>query len=245
MVIQLHGLSQRGRPLAKAHRWLSPLALVLVLAGLFTMNTTHNMLPLRAASPSTTIWLQVMDSCQQALPGANFKLVAPDGTNVKAGPSAGTHRVTVVSGTCPLQRGNCQTVPTGCVSWLITPPTSGIATYTIQENPTWDATDGFYENPPEAAAFTGFVPCNGGSACQTENATFTVDSKGVVSGATTNIYPDGTTTRYPASGTFSGTQTDPFVFHNFGLGNGSCDGDNDKDDHLTGTPSTHCDNDHD
>jgi hypothetical protein len=29
------------------------------------------------------------------------------------------------------------------------------------------------------------------------------------------------------------------------LGNGSCDGDGDADDHLTGSPSVHCDNDHD
>jgi hypothetical protein len=209
------------------------------------MNTLLNTLPLHAASSSTTIWLQVMDSCKQALPGAHFTLVAPNGSKIQAGPSAGTKRVTVSSGTCPLQRGNCQAVPTGCVSWHLTPPTSGVATYTIKEHSTWDATDGLYENPPGATAFTGFVPCNGGSACQRERATFTVDSHGVVRGTTTNIYPDGTSTMYPSGGTFSGTQTDPIVFHNFQLGNGSCDGDHDKDDHLTGSPSSHCDNDHD
>jgi hypothetical protein len=245
MMTKLHVLSKRGRPFAKVHRWLSPLALVLVLGSLFAMNINHNTLQVHAASSSKRIWLQVIDSCKQALPGANFKLITPNGTKFNAGPSAGTHRVTVSSGTCPSQRGNCQRVPTGCVSWLITPPTSGVATYTIQEYPTWDATDGFYENPRGATAFTGFVPCNGGSACQRESATFTVNTNGVVSGTTKNIYPDGKITMYPSGGTFSGTQTDPIVFHNFQLGNGSCDKDNDKDDHLTGSPSTHCDNDHD
>jgi hypothetical protein len=237
--------SKQGKPF-KVHFWLSPLALTLVLAGLFAYATTHNAQPIHAASPSTRVWLQVMDSCQQALPGANFTLVTSKGKKVNAGPSAGTKRVTVgSSGSCPLQRGNCQAVSTGCVSWLITPPSSGVATYTIKEHSKWDAADGFYENPPGATAFTGFVPCNGGSACQTESAKFTINAKGVVSGVTTNIYPDGASTQYPSTGTFSGTQTDPIVFHNFQLGNGSCDGDNDKDDHLTGTPSSHCDSDHD
>ncbi len=244
MMKKLPLFSKQGRSF-KIHRWFSPLALVLVLAGLFAINTTHNTPLLHAAGPSTKIWLQVMDSCKQALPGANFTLITPNGTKVNAGPSAGTKRVTVSSGSCPLQRGNCLTVPTGCVSWLITLPTSGVAIYTIKERPTWDATDGFYENPLGATAFTGFVPCNGGSACQKESATFTVNANGVVSGTTTNIYPDGKSTMYPSGGTFSGTQTDPIVFHNFQLGNGSCDGDKDSDDHLTGSPSSHCDSDHD
>src|SRR2546422_1342729 len=169
------------------------------------MNTSHTVLQVHAAGSSTRIWLQVMDSCKQALPSANFTLVTPNGKTVNAGPSAGTKRVTVSSGTCPLQRGNCLTVPTGCVSWLISPPTSGVATYTIKEHPTKDATDGFNENPPGATAFTGFVPCDGGSACQKESAKFTINASGVVSGITTT---------YPSGGTFSGTQTDPFVFHN-------------------------------
>ena len=238
---KLHVLSKRGKPFAKVHHWLSPLALALVLGGLFAMNTTHNAMQVHAAGP-VTIWLQVMDSCKQALPGANFTLVAPDGTKIGAGKSAGTSRVTVSSGTCPLQRGNCLAVPTGCVKFIITSPTLG--TYKIKEHPTLDATDGFYENPPGATAFTGFVPCNGGSACQSERATFTI-TNGVVKGTTTNIYPDGMTSMYPSGSTFSGTQTDPVVFHNFQLGNGSCDGDSDKDDHLTGSPSAYCDNDHD
>ena len=128
MMKKPHLLFKQGRAF-KVYRWFSPLALVLVLAGLFAINTIHNTQQLRAASPSTRIWLQVMDSCKQALPGANFTLVTPNGTQVNAGPSAGTKRVKVSSSTsCPLQRGNCLTVPTGCISWLITPPGSGVAT---------------------------------------------------------------------------------------------------------------------
>jgi len=204
------------------------------------------------AASTITVYLQVMDSCRQALPGANFTLVNPDSSTVNAGPSAGTKRVSVGSGTCPLSRGNCATVPTGCVTFAITPPGSGTATYTIKENPTFVALDGFYENPPGATSFSGFVPCNGGSACpgafnpaNAQSATFTVNSSGTVSAVTTNPYPDGKFSHYPSSGSSAGTQTDPAVFHNFQLGTGSCDGDSDADDHLTGSPSSHCNNDHD
>src|SRR5262249_2631242 len=149
------------------------------------------------------------------------------------------------SGACPLQHGNCWQVPTGCVSWSITPPGTGTSLYTIQENVTLNRKDGFYENPSGIAPFSGFVPCNGGSACRSESATFTIDSAGVVAGTTTNVLPDGQRVTYPSSGHALGIQTDPIVFHNFQLGNGSCDGDNNADDHLTGFPSSHCDNDND
>ena len=49
------------------------------------------------------------------------------------------------SGSCPVQRGDCQEVPTGCLSWDIEPPASGTATYLIVENSTWNASDGFHE----------------------------------------------------------------------------------------------------
>lgn len=202
------------------------------------------------AASTITVYLQVMDSCRQALPGANFTLINPDGSQVDAGPSAGTRRVSVGSGSCPLQRGNCATTSTGCVTFAITPPASGTDTYTIKENPTFDTSDGFYENPPGATSFTGFVPCNGGSACpgafdpaKAQSATLTVNSSGVVSAVTTNGYPDGKFSHYPSTGSSVGTRSDPVVFHNFQLGSGSCDGDGDADDHLTGSPSSHCNND--
>ncbi len=244
LMTKLPILSKQGKPFAKVHYWLSTLALVLVLGGLFAFNTAQHTVQVHAAS-TVTVYLQVMDSCKEALPHAKFTLVAPGGTTISTLTSAGTSRVTVSSGTCPLQKGNCSTVSTGCVHWTIT-PTPG--TYTIKETPTSVSVFGtsLPENPAWPTASTGFVPCNGGSACiKSEYATFTISSTGVVTGTTKNIYPDGTTTTYPSGGTFSGIQTDPFVFHNFQLGTGSCDGDKDKDDFLTGSPSTHCDNDSD
>jgi hypothetical protein len=240
---QLHHLSKQGKPFAQVHYWLSTLALVLVLGGLLAFHTAQHTRQAHAAG-SVTVWLQVMDSCQQALPYAQFTLVAPNGTTISTLTSAGTSRVTVSSGSCPAQRGNCVTVSTGCLQWTITSPVTG--TYKIQEHSTSVRVSGisFLENPAWPTASTGFVPCNGGSACRSESATFTITS-GVVKGTTKNIYPDGTTTMYPSGGTFRGTQQDPFVFHNFGVGTGSCDGDKDKDDFLTGSPSTHCDNDSD
>lgn len=233
-------LSKQGKPFAKVHYWLSILALVLVLGGLFAFNTTQRATQAHAAG-TVTVYLQVMDSCKEALPFAKFTLVAPNGTTIATGTSAGTSRVTVASGTCPLQKGNCSTVPTGCVHWTIT-PTSG--TYTIKENPTLVSVFGtsLPENPAWPTASTGFVPCNGGSACKSESATFTI-TNGVVKGITTNIYPNGQTSKYPSVGTSPGTKTNPIVFHNFQLGNGSCDGDHDLDDHLTGSPGSHCNND--
>jgi len=204
-----------------------------------------------AANP-VILYLQAMDSCRQALPGANFVLMSPDGSTTPGGPSHGVTRVKVGSGSCPLQHGNCAAVPTGCVSWIITPPVSGSVIYTIKENPTFDTSDRMYENPPGVLSFTGFVPCNGGSACpgafdliKGAFATVTINSAGKISAVTTNPYPDGKFSFYPSSGSAAGTQTDPAVFHNFQLGNGSCDGDTDTDDHLTGSPSSHCNNDHD
>lgn len=199
-----------------------------------------------------TVWLQVMDSCRKALPGAQFTLVTSGGATISTKTSAGTSRATVSSsGTCPLQHGNCQKVPSGCLSFSITPPSSGTARYTIREKPTFNSSDGFYENPSGTTPFSGFVPCNGGSACggalkpPSESASFTINSSGSVAAVTTTILPDGKSATYPSSGNAPGTQTNPIVFHNFMLGNGSCDGDHDADDHLTGSPSSHCDNDKD
>lgn len=226
---------------------LSPLLFFIIISlfSLVSIGSAH-------AAGTITVYLQVMDSCKQALPGANFTLANPDGSQINAGPSAGTKRVSVGSGTCPLQRGNCVIVTTGCVSWTITPPLLGTDTYTVNENPTFDVSDGFYENPAGATSFTGFVPCNGGSACpgafdptKSQSATFTVDSSGTVSAVTTNPYPDGKFSHYSSLGSSAGTQSDPVVFHNFQLGSGSCDGDSDADDHLTGSPSSHCNNDSD
>jgi hypothetical protein len=73
-----------------------------------------------------------------------------------------------------------------------------------------------------------------------------VGSGGGLSAIVTAVYPDGTTATWPSTGSYSGTPSDPIVFHDFGLAapgsahNAQCDGDGDADDHLTGTPSSHC-----
>jgi hypothetical protein len=222
--------------------------LICVLMSFSEIANAQTASPSYIASRTTNVWLQVMDSCKEGLAGANFVLVTPTGAIVHAGPSMGTGRKTVTGGgQCPLQRGNCTTVTTGCLNLPVAIPVSGIATYTIRADPVLVPADGFFENPRGATPMSGFVPCNGGSACHSESATFTIDASGNIRGSTTNIYPDGAISRYPTVngtlGSFAGTQTDPIVFHNFQLGNISCDGDNDADDHLTGTPSAHCDSD--
>src|SRR5258708_36766870 len=91
-------LSKQGKPFAKVHYWLSTLALILVLGGLFAFNTTQH--ATRAHAAGTVAYLQVMDSCKQALPFANFTLVAPNGTTMATGTSARPSRVTVAPDTC-------------------------------------------------------------------------------------------------------------------------------------------------
>jgi hypothetical protein len=73
-----------------------------------------------------------------------------------------------------------------------------------------------------------------------------VSPGGGVSATVSAVYPDGTTFTWPSTGSYSGSASDPIVFHDFGLAlpgsahNAQCDGDGDADDHLTGTPSSHC-----
>jgi hypothetical protein len=100
--------------------------------------------------------------------------------------------------------------------------------------------------PPNVTNPEGYAPCEGGSACRSEEATLTVSPGGGVSATVSAVYPDGTTVTWPSTGSYSGSASDPIVFHDFGLAapgqahNAQCDGDGDADDHLTGTPSGHC-----
>jgi hypothetical protein len=223
---RLHFLSKRGRPFAKAHRWFWPLALVLVVVGLFA-SRTYSTIPLYAVGGTVTFWVQTMDSCQQAIPGASFKLQGKKLQNPQ-GPGPGAAPVTVASanGNCPLQRGNCSAVPTGCLSWTLPIPAAGSVTYKIIET----------------KAPANYVYCTGGSVCPggPEVITIIISSTGTVSATVRNVYPDGSSVTWPSGGSYAGTSTDPAVVHDFGLGNGSCDGDGDADDHLTGSPSVHC-----
>lgn len=189
----------------------------------------------RSPRPSATraVWLQVMDSCQQAIPGATFNL-AGNGLNSKQGPAPGAGRQTVnpAHGSCPLQRGNCAKVSTGCLTWSVPVPAQGSATYQISE----------------ISSAHNYVPCTGGSVCSGGplSGTLTINSSGNVAATIHNVYPDKTSVTWPTSGNpYTATQTDPITVHNFELGNISCDGDNDADDHLTGSPGSHCDSDGD
>lgn len=185
-----------------------------------------------AATPSTVrFWVQTMDSCKQAVPGASYTLKGNNMT-FTAGPGAGTKVMTVnATASCPLQRGNCVTVPTGCVSFVLPVPSASVGKvyYTVKETVT-----------P-----AGYAPCTGGSACRTEYIKLTVYSTGAMSAHVTNVYPDGYTLTWPTGSHYTGAQTDPAVFHIFGLGSISCDYDADADDHLTGGRGSHCDSESD
>jgi hypothetical protein len=191
------------------------------------------------AAGSTSVVLQQMDSCKQALGGAAYQLIG-GGVDIRASaPSQSKQRV-ASSNTCPLQQGDCVSVPVGCITFSSVPVPG---TYRLHEirTPVADTSN------PE-----GYAACNGGSACRSQVVDVTVGSSGNVQARVTNVYPDGTTAIYPTASQhggvsfYAGTAGDPVVVHNFGLAPPSsdlslqCDGDGDADDHLTGSPSGHC-----
>ena len=178
------------------------------------------------------VWIQTMDSCKQALGGAAYVVSGSGGSITVTTPSGPGGSVAPSAG-CPLQQGNCSGASHGCVSFAV--PASG--TYTIRTTVT---------PPPNVTNPEGYAPCEGGSACRSEEATLTVSPGGGVSATVSAVYPDGTTVTWPSTGSYAGSTSDPIVFHDFGLAapgsahNAQCDGDGDADDHLTGTPSGHC-----
>ena len=180
-----------------------------------------------SATATASFWLQTMDSCKQALGGADYDLTGGGLTMTVSTPAARPHVVSPTSG-CPLQQGDCVSMTVGCVQCSNGPP----GVYKIIQRTTPPA------NPTNPE---GYAPCEGGSACQSEVGDVTVSPSGAVSGTVTGVYPDGTVKTWPDNGgPYSGAADDPLVIHDFGLGSGSCDGDGDADDHLTGTPSSHC-----
>jgi hypothetical protein len=178
------------------------------------------------------VWIQTMDSCKQALGGAAY-VVSGSGASITVTTPSGPGGSVAASAGCPLQQGNCSSAAHGCVSF--TAPAPG--TYTIRTTVT---------PPANATNPEGYAPCEGGSACRSEEATLTVGSGGAVSATVAAVYPDGSTVTWPSTGSYSGSASDPIVFHDFGLAapgsahNAQCDGDGDADDHLTGSPSGHC-----
>jgi hypothetical protein len=193
-------------------------------------------------SKTVIVWIDVTDSCKQALSGATFKVTGP-GINRVTAPTTGTKPQSLpgyVNGKCPIQRGTCVSVATGCTSTTLNVPTSGIAVYQITVAKT---ATGYGTN-------LSYAICEGGSACPygPEVATVYVTPSGVVSAKVLNYYPDGTKVIWPTNnGIYNGSQDDPILFHEYGIGNGSisCDHDHDADDYLTGAPSPHCDSDSD
>jgi hypothetical protein len=191
------------------------------------------------AGGTTSLVLQQMDSCKQALGGAAYQLTG-GGVDIRASaPSQSKQRV-ASSSTCPLQQGDCARLSVGCMTFDGVPAPG---TYRIHEIRTPD---------PDASNPEGYAACNGGSACRSQVIDVVVDSSGSAQTRVTNVYPDGFSATYPTASahggrsSYAGTASDPIVVHNFGLAAPSsnlslqCDGDGDADDHLTGSPSAHC-----
>jgi Prealbumin-like fold domain len=214
------------------------LAVVILAAGAVGMWRTQAPVGAAAGSTTASVWLQTMDSCKQALGGAQYQLVGP-GLDLRVTTPSHTKQQVGSPSTCPLQQGNCSSISTGCVQFSDLPP----GTYRIHEIVT---PKGDNSNPE------GYAACNGGSACQSQEVDLTVSSSGSASATVTNVYPNGKVAVYPTASvhsgrsTYAGTASDPIVVHNFGLAppgfNGArqCDGDGDADDHSTGTPSSEC-----
>jgi hypothetical protein len=191
-------------------------------------------------TPQTTqVTVQNLDSCKIAVGGGTFQLFNSSNTLLSTQTTGlGTYNFT--GKPCPHVGGSCVVTSSGCATFSLAVPSSGTATYTIKQSA-----------PP-----SGYLPCEGGSACRSEIITLTIDSTGaVVTATTTNVYPDGTVTTFPnsanpdlntsSSTTFQGSPADPIMFFSDKYGNTSCDGDNDADDHNNGSPSSHCDSDND
>ena len=189
-----------------------------------------------------TVWIQVTDSCKQALPGATFTVKGP-GISTTTAPTSGTIHQTLpgaITGQCPIQQGTCVNFPSGCTSTTLNVPTSGSATYQIIVAKT----------APGFGSDLRFAICDGGSDCPhgPEIATVKVQASGAVSATVFNPYPNGRTVVWPTNkAAYSGSRSDPVLFHEYGIGDGSlqCDGDHDADDYLTGTRNGFCNSDHD
>jgi hypothetical protein len=221
-------------------RTMVPIALAIAGAAV-TVQADAGGISAAAASrkaPTATVYLQTMDSCKQALGGAAYQLTG-NGLDRRVKGRSQTKQRVAAANECPLQQGDCASIKVGCVSF------SGIpaGAYAIHETrtPTADASN------PE-----GYAACNGGSACRSQWVTVVVSSTGAVQARVTNVYPDGVSPVYPTAAAhsgvavYAGTKKDPIVVHNFGLARPNsdpalqCDGDGDADDHLTGSPSSHC-----
>jgi len=239
-IVCLMGSGQRKGEYDRSGRrnwlWAGSLILLLVLLGLFPMTGRV----MAATAQTVTVWIQVTDSCQQALSGATFTVVGP-GVHSTTGATNGRAPVTLGGHVgCPISNGTCVGFGTGCTTAVLNVPGSGVATYKITVAKT----------APGQGSNLRYATCEGGSDCRhgPEVATVHVSSSGAVSATVLNHYPDGTVATWPGGqGAYNGSQDNPIMFHEFGIGDGSiqCDGDHDADDFLTGAPGKHCDSDGD
>jgi Domain of unknown function (DUF4214)/Prealbumin-like fold domain len=201
--------------------------------------------PTPIASGPFDVVVQTMDSCKSGLDQATYQLTGPSGTFTAGTHAAGNSSPGSIgaSPSCPLEQGNCVTTTKGCIVFTNVPP----GDYRLKQTA---APNGNLTNPD------GYAPCEGGSACQWEQADVTVNPGGSVVALVTNIEPNGKQQTWPTPGSghakyYAGSAADPVVFHDFGLANpGStqpngtpnvqCDGDGDADDFSTGTPGSQC-----
>jgi hypothetical protein len=147
-----------------------------------------------------TVWIQVFDSCQQAVGGEQLWVTGNGLDEMQLVPHTQRERtVDRVNGHCPLEYGNCLKMQDwGCTTIDLPVPVTGSLTYTIVE----------------VRAAPEYVPClktkcPGGS----EYATVVVDSTGSISARVTDktvhkVFP----TR---GGAYSGTRIDPILLHSW------------------------------
>jgi hypothetical protein len=181
------------------------LFLALATLGFLLLNTPGTSSSASAAGRihfrTVKFWVQVMDSCQQALPGAALTITGPNFSHTTGVlPGSRVRQVGETHGECPLQRGDCVAVPLGCTAFDIPVPAAGSVKYTIVES-----------KVPRY-----FTPCLH-NQCRNgpEHSYVIVDSTGKASATTIENGHSGDRRVYPEDGTYSGSPTDPTVLHNW------------------------------
>jgi hypothetical protein len=221
------------------------LALLLLAAGSDHAPASAAVAPGVTDAPFQVV-VQTMDSCKSGLAGAVYTLSNSQGYSQTVGTQGPSSPGGIgASATCPLQQGNCQSTTKGCLVFTNVPA----GDYRLRQIAT---PSGNPSNP------SGYAPCEGGSACQWQQADVTVTWDGSVGALVTNMYPNGKTVTWPSipghAKYYAATAADPIVFHDFGLappapvpapgapatGNPQCDNDSDADDWSTGTPASEC-----
>ena len=181
---------------------MSLLLIVVLVSYIKGSSDTHAALYSSDSGKTTAFWVQTMDSCQQAIPGASFRLLG-NGLSIDKGPTSGSKLRTIHSGsTCPEQRGDCaaSAQQTGCVSWDVPVPTSGSKTYEVIE----------------LGAPNGYVPCIMYPVCKqgAVTVTLTIDSRGVISATAHDTGQNGKPEIWPSTGMpYRGSAMDPAVVH--------------------------------